>query len=180
MFKHLTVNSCAEFCENRLQVLSIHRFLDELPLGINEFTSLGARLSTHNKETWITHEDIRSNVLHLIRDPLHCRKRSTTKVKKDVCTKGNWRSLFLFILLKTLTRSLSNHMDCCSQSPKTKVDFSQMKMNGYVYDLNPLHPHISMHILRTDLFKFSRVPTRRTLTIQSFFSWWSFPLFYWP
>ena len=106
MFKHLTVNSCAEFCENRLQVLSIHRFLDELPLGINEFTSLGARLSTHNKETWITHEDIRSNVLHLIRDPLHCRKRSTTKVKKDVCTKGNWRSLFLFILLQTLTRSL--------------------------------------------------------------------------
>ena len=59
MFKHLTVNSCAEFCENRLQVLSIHRFLDELPLGINEFTSLGARLSTHNKETLITHEDSR-------------------------------------------------------------------------------------------------------------------------
>lgn len=115
MFKHLTVNSCAEFCENRLQVLSIHRFLDELPLGINEITRLGARLSTHNKETLITHEDSRWNVLHLIIDPLHCRKRSTTKVKKDVCTKGNWRSLFLFILLQTLTRSLkrtllSNHM----------------------------------------------------------------------
>ena len=59
MFKHLTVNSCAEFSENRLQVLSIHRFLDELPLGINEFTSLGARLSTHSKETLITHKYIR-------------------------------------------------------------------------------------------------------------------------
>ena len=100
MFKHLTVNSCAEFSENRLQVLSIHRFLDELPLGINEFTSLGARLSTHNKETLITHEDIRWNVLHLIIDPLHFRKRSTTKVKKTFARRGTDDHFFFLFCCK--------------------------------------------------------------------------------
>ena len=47
--------------------------------------------------------------------------------------------------------------------------------------INPLHPNISMHILHTVLYTFLKVLTRRIcLTIKSFFSWWSFPLFLWP
>ena len=76
---------------------------------------------------------------------------------------------------------LRNNTNSLLTIPKAKVDFLQMKMNGYVYDLSPLHPNISMHILRTDLFTFPREQTRRIcLTIKSFFSWLSFPLFYWP
>ena len=41
----------------------------------------------------------------------------------------------------------------------------------------PLHPKISMHILQIVLYAVLRVLTRRICsTIQSFFSWWSFPL----
>ena len=46
--------------------------------------------------------------------------------------------------------------------------------------LNPLHPNISIHNLHTVLYTFPKVLTRRIcLTIKSFFSWWSFPLFSW-
>ena len=46
--------------------------------------------------------------------------------------------------------------------------------------INPLHPNISMHILHTDLYTLPKLLTRRIhLTIKSFFSWWSFPLFLW-
>ena len=41
--------------------------------------------------------------------------------------------------------------------------------------------NISMHILLTVLCTFLKVLTRRIcLTIKSFFTWWSFPLFSWP
>ena len=44
--------------------------------------------------------------------------------------------------------------------------------------INPLHPNISMHILFTVLCTLPQLLTRRIcLTIKSFFSWWSFPLF---
>ena len=44
--------------------------------------------------------------------------------------------------------------------------------------LNPLHPHISMHILNTVFYSFSMVLTRRIcLIIKSCFCWWSFLLF---
>ena len=44
--------------------------------------------------------------------------------------------------------------------------------------VNSSHSWISMHILHTFLRKFIMVLTRRIcLTIKSFFSWWSFPLF---
>ena len=44
--------------------------------------------------------------------------------------------------------------------------------------VNPLHPSISMHILHTVLFTFPKALSRRIcLTIKSFFSWWSYPLF---
>ena len=46
---------------------------------------------------------------------------------------------------------------------------------------NPLHPHISMHILHTVLHTFPEVLMRRIcLTIKSIFRWWSFLLFLWP
>ena len=42
----------------------------------------------------------------------------------------------------------------------------------------PLHPYISMYILRTVLYIFSKVLTRRVwFTIESYLSGWSFPLF---
>ena len=44
---------------------------------------------------------------------------------------------------------------------------------------NPLHPNISMHILHTVLYTFHKVLRRRIcLTIRTFFSWWSFPVFF--
>ena len=47
--------------------------------------------------------------------------------------------------------------------------------------INPLHPNISMHILHSVLNTFPKVLTRRIcLTIESFFRWWLFPLFWWP
>ena len=43
-----------------------------------------------------------------------------------------------------------------------------------------LHPNIGMQILHAVLSRFPKVLTRRIcLTIKSFFSWWSFPLFSW-
>ena len=44
--------------------------------------------------------------------------------------------------------------------------------------VNPLHPSISMHILHTVLFTFPKALSRRIcLTIKSFYSCWSYPLF---
>ena len=46
--------------------------------------------------------------------------------------------------------------------------------------VNLLHPNISIHNLYTVFCTFGNVLTRRIcLTIKSFFSWWSFPLFSW-
>ena len=46
---------------------------------------------------------------------------------------------------------------------------------GHSDILNPLKLKISMHILRNVLCKFPKALTRRiSLTIESFFSWWSF------
>ena len=51
----------------------------------------------------------------------------------------------------------------------------------YPCHFHHLHPNINMHILHTVLYTFPKVLTRRIcLTIKSFFSWWSFPLFLWP
>ena len=48
----------------------------------------------------------------------------------------------------------------------------------YVITFNPLHPNISMHILRTVLYTFPKMLIRRIcITIKGFLSWWSFPLF---
>ena len=45
---------------------------------------------------------------------------------------------------------------------------------------NIINPNISMHILHTVLYTFSKVLTRRIYwMIKSFFRWWSFPLFLW-
>ena len=46
---------------------------------------------------------------------------------------------------------------------------------------NPLHLNIRMHILHTVLYTFPKVLKKRIcLTIKSFFTCWSFPLFSWP
>ena len=45
---------------------------------------------------------------------------------------------------------------------------------------NPLHPSNSIHILHTVLCTFTKVLKRRICqTIESFISWWLFPLFSW-
>ena len=47
--------------------------------------------------------------------------------------------------------------------------------------VKPLYPNISMHIYHTVLHIFSKVLLSRIwITIKTFFSWWSFPLFLWP
>ena len=49
------------------------------------------------------------------------------------------------------------------------------------YVFNLLHPHISKNILHAVLYTFPKVLTcRMCLTIKSFFSCKSFPLFLWP
>ena len=46
---------------------------------------------------------------------------------------------------------------------------------------HPLHPNASLHMLHTLLQTFPKVLIKRIcLTIKSFFSWWSFPLIWWP
>ena len=56
----------------------------------------------------------------------------------------------------------------------------------YIYNwlhdvFNPLHSNIRIHMLQTVLYIFPYVLARRIcLTIKSFFSWLSFPLFSWP
>ena len=58
---------------------------------------------------------------------------------------------------------------------------TQVVMTVRVLGLKPLHLNISMHILHTALHAFLKKLRRRIcLTINSFFSWWSFPLFPWP
>ena len=56
------------------------------------------------------------------------------------------------------------------------------KLGSHSLPLNiSLHPNISIQILHTILYIFPKVLTRRIcVTINSFFSWWSFPLFSWP
>ena len=57
----------------------------------------------------------------------------------------------------------------------------QWRTTNRILGVNSLHPNISKHILHTVLYTFPKVLTRRIcLTIKSFFSWWSFPLFSWP
>ena len=63
------------------------------------------------------------------------------------------------------------------KTPPPKKDISSHKWSI----LNPLLPHISMHILHTVLSTFPRLLTRRICSaIKGFFSWWSCPLFSWP
>ena len=54
-------------------------------------------------------------------------------------------------------------------------------MIGWItHTFNPLQPNISIHILHTVLCTLTMVLTKRiSLTIKSFFSWGSFPLFSW-
>ena len=59
------------------------------------------------------------------------------------------------------------------------ISYSPKQKQNSLLTLN-LHPDISMHILHTVLYTFPKVLTRRIcLTIKSFISWWSFPLFSW-
>ena len=46
---------------------------------------------------------------------------------------------------------------------------------------DPIHHNMGMHLLHAVLYTFPKVLTRRIcLIIKSFFSWWSFPLFFRP
>ena len=62
-----------------------------------------------------------------------------------------------------------------------KRDFKYFHCNNHSplkFLNNSLNPDISMYILRTILFKFPEVLTRRICPIiKGFFSWWSFPQF---
>ena len=59
---------------------------------------------------------------------------------------------------------------------------SNLHIYNWLHDVfNPLHSNIRIHILQTVLYIFPYVLARRIcLTIKSFFSWLSFPLFSWP
>ena len=73
------------------------------------------------------------------------------------------------LLATPIDYAVVNLLGCClvMQKETTKV--------------NPLHPNISIDSLHTVLYTFPKELTRRlSLTIKSFFSWWSFPVFSWP
>ena len=60
------------------------------------------------------------------------------------------------------------------------TSFRKLRQNTWHGAFNLLQLKISMHILLTVLYTFTRVLTRRIcLTIKGFFSWWSFPVFSW-
>ena len=64
--------------------------------------------------------------------------------------------------------------------PDLKI-VTQSKNWLFCYFFSPSHPCIRMHILQTILNTFPEVPTRRIcLTIKSFYSRWSIPLFSGP
>ena len=66
-----------------------------------------------------------------------------------------------------------------NESKGSRTVWAKKTFNSlYPLEIDPLHPNISVHILHTVLCTFPKVLTRRIcLTIKSFFSWWSFPLF---
>ena len=75
--------------------------------------------------------------------------------------------LFIVSIIATMASS------CCS-----KVLFTCDSCENKRGDVNPLHLCVSMHILHTVLYTFSKVRIRRIcLTIKSLFSKRSFPLF---
>ena len=58
------------------------------------------------------------------------------------------------------------------------VECTHWADGGTCININPLHPNITIYILHTVLYTFPKVLTRRIcLTIKSFISWGSFPLF---
>ena len=90
-----------------------------------------------------------------------------------------------------------DHTDCIFEAtslpnwhvfPQTRVktqdvkdDFRPKSSRSHFWTINPLHTDISMLILHTVLHTFLKVLTRRIyITIKSFFSWRSFPLFSLP
>ena len=75
--------------------------------------------------------------------------------------------------------SKPSHADGSIQEGSGLFSYSIQRFQGFLFrPYPPLHSNISIHILHTVLLTFPRVLTRRIcLTIKSFFSWWSVPLF---
>ena len=103
----------------------------------------------------------------------------------------------LVSLMDQLTEKKRPHLTYITQTGKRKAPLNEnperekysvtwnclhdFQLSSLSKSLNPLHLHISMHILHTVLYTFPKVRTRRIcLTIKSFFGCWSFPLFLRP
>ena len=100
------------------------------------------------------------------------------------------------LLYQRQTKPL-DHTDCIFEAtslpnwhvfPQTRVktqdvkdDFRPKSSRNHFWTINPLHTDISILILHTVLHTFLKVLIRRIcITIKSFFSWRSFPLFSLP
>ena len=102
-------------------------------------------------------------------------------------------TVFQWILQEQWRKEFEAHVDdrCLKTQSRTVIKGHQCVLCGFIYRLkriwdyilifNPLRLNINMHVLYTLLHAFLKVLLRRIyLTIRSFFSWWSFPLFLIP
>ena len=102
-------------------------------------------------------------------------------------------TVFQWILQEQWRKEFEAHVDdrCSKTQSRTVIKGHQCVLCGFIHRFkriwdyilifNPLRLNINMHILYTLLHAFAKVLLRRIyLTIRSFFSWWSFPLFLLP
>ena len=93
------------------------------------------------------------------------------------------RNLFLTYLvfkLDILHRcgSFLPDLKSCHSNDVTYLLRVSVECFNFLLLVNPLHPNIGIHILHSVLYTLPKLLTRRIfLTIKSFFSWRSFPLF---
>ena len=119
---------------------------------------------------------------------------SSAEVAWNAKRKSKWKLTLADCSLSTerchhrniLTKKLQNLRSFCSHASLFIIDFlwihfckdCQCGSELPNFATNPLHPNISKHILHTVLYTIPTVWTRRIcLSIKSFFSWWSCPLF---
>ena len=111
-------------------------------------------------------------VLHLICTcvtTLHsCYNIAPVLHEKCNCFQPVWHAIFLHIYYSTNQKAFYTLKMTSKWLPCPSL-------------FHPLHPNASLHMLHTLLQTFPRVLIKRIcLTIKSFFSWWSFPLIWWP
>ena len=100
---------------------------------------------------------------------------STTNLQGFLLPHAHWYH-FASVLARLITFSTQPKIHEFQKNVNEKYE---AKKRCGAFNMNPFYPKISMHILHTVLYTFPKILARRIyLTIKSFFSWRSFPLFF--